>query len=527
MKSQDRLRCDRKTNKGVKMVTPSLVEKHADKIQGVISCYDRLVITGTLPPLSYPQGMAGYLSRAGKRLFDFGEFVKPLRENIRSHAQAVAQAHGVEIEFIRKQKAFRKEARIAQVVQERGNEPGLVHIFSAMEGCRAYEPHYDQVTKRTTMQIIESKCLHYYFYFIDAEWGLCYLRVPTCGCPLGACRLQFYCNGHNWLAQQLKQAGIAYAAVDNAFVQIGDIQQANHLATQLEVAQLHSKLDEAVKSYMPVAAELQLTYTWSIMQAEYATDIIFKEAASLQAFYPHLIDTLIQAVKPADIATFLGRKLHGNFQGEMGSRMNQRWLGTRLKHQMGPVSIKLYDKFQQILRIETTVNDVTFFDDLRPVQHRDGTHTTQRTKLKKSIYSLPALQEKLHAANQRYLLFLSAFATPELGVAKLQQLTETVTHKQHRYKGFHLLTEEDTSLFRTLLRGEFVIAGFSNKQLRQALPDKNTGQITRLLKRLHVHGLVKRVAHSYKYYLTVFGRQAAAMALSLRSFLIIPVFAAA
>jgi hypothetical protein len=314
---------------------------------------------------------------------------------------------------------------------------------------------------------------------------------------------------------------------DNAFVRIADFNQANQRAAQLDVAQLHSKLDEAVNRYMPVVAQLSLSYTWSIMQAEYATDVIFKEQASLQAIYPHLVDILMQAVKPADIATFLGRKLHGNFQDEAGNRLNQRWLGTRLKHQMGRVSIKLYDKFQRILPIETTVNDVSFFDDVRLVHHRDGTQTTQRARRKKSIYSLPTLQEKLHAANQRYLLFLSAFTTPELGVAKLQQLTETVTHKQHRYKGFHLLTEEDSSLFRTLLRGEFVIAGFSNKQLRQALPDKNTGQITRLLKRLPVHGLVKRVAHSYKYYLTVFGRQAAAMALSLRSSLIIPAFAAA
>ncbi|HSN77403.1 MAG TPA: hypothetical protein VL334_20220 [Anaerolineae bacterium] len=58
-----------------------------------------------------------------------------------------------------------------------------------------------------------------------------------------------------------------------------------------------------------------------------------------------------------DPVSDLGRKLHGDFQGEMGNRYNQRWLGRRIKHQMGPVSIKLYDKFNQVLRIETTVND--------------------------------------------------------------------------------------------------------------------------------------------------------------------------
>ena len=505
------------------MVVPALIEKYAEKIHGVISFYDRLIVTGTLPPLSYPQGMAGYLLRAGIRFFDYAQFAQPLREQIRANAQAVAQESGISIEFISKRRAFRKEERIGEIVKQRGSEPGLVHIFSAMEGCMSYAAHYDAETKRTTLQMKEGKCLHYYFYFIDSEFGLCYLRVPTWS-PF---RLQFYCNGHNWLARQLEQAGIAYELQDNAFVRIADVGQANQLAATFDVTRLHAKLDEAVARYMPVAAALQLTYTWSIMQAEYATDVIFKEQATLQAIYPHLVERFIQAVKPADIATFLGRKLHGNFQDEAGNRLNQRWLGTRLKHQMGPVAIKLYDKFGLILRIETTVNDVSFFDDLRIVQQRDGTQTLKRAKLKKSIYSLPTLQQKLQAANERYLLFLSAFQTPELGVAKLQQLTATVNDNDHRYKGFHLLDEEDTSIFRALLRGEFAIAGFTNKLLRQALPDKNSGQITRLLKRLHLHGLVKRIGRTYKYYLTVFGRQAATLALMLRTLHVIPALAAA
>ena len=104
-------------------------------------------------------------------------------------------------------------------------------------------------------------------------------------------------------------------------------------------------------------------------------------------------------------------------------------------------------------------------------------------------------------------------------------MTETRTVHQRRYKGFHLLTEEDASLLRTLLRGEFVIHGFTNKALRQQLDGHSSGQVTRLLKRLRVHGLVKRVGRRYKYYLTEFGRQAATMARKLREMVIIPSFA--
>jgi hypothetical protein len=262
------------------------------------------------------------------------------------------------------------------------------------------------------------------------------------------------------------------------------------------------------------------------MQSEYATDLVFKSRDTLQAFYPHLLETLTHVVKPTDIATFLGRKLIGNYQGEMGNRFNKRWIGTRIKHQMGPVSIKMYDKFNLILRIETTVNNVAFFKQYRQVQHRDGSATMGWAPMKKTIHSLPALREVLSAANQRYLKFISSVATPEVGVEQLHRLAETRTEDQHRHKGFNLFSEEDTCLFRTLLQGEFFISGFTNKQLRiQYLSHKSASQVTRLLKRLRVHGVIKKVGKRYKYYLTDFGCQTAAMALKLREMVVIPTLA--
>jgi DNA-binding transcriptional ArsR family regulator len=261
------------------------------------------------------------------------------------------------------------------------------------------------------------------------------------------------------------------------------------------------------------------------MQVEYATDLVFKNRDALQAFYPHLLETLTHAVKPADIATFLGRKLNGNYQGEMGNRFNKRWIGTRIKHQMGPVSIKMYDKFNLILRVETTVNNVAFFKHYRQVQHRDGSTTMRWAPMKKSIHSLPALREVLSAANQRYLKFISAIATPQVGVEKLHKLAETKIENQHRHKGFNLFSEEDTCLFRTLLQGEFFISGFTNKQLRTYLSDQSASQVTRLLKRLRVHGVIKKVGKRYKYYLTDFGLQSASMGLKLREMVVIPTLA--
>lgn len=502
------------------MTTQLLSEKYRDQLDGVLNCYDRIVLTGSLHPFCYAQGMTHYLFEHQIRIFDYAKFAEPLTEQIRGNAERLAQQHGLEIEFIRK-KNFRKEDRIQAILKTRGTHPGLVHIFSALEPGETYKPWHDKATHHTYLRRDTSKCLHYYFYFIDPDLGLCFLRVAT-WCPF---RVQFYFNGHAWLAAQLRQKGIAFDLLDNAFTHIADYAVANQLVEQFDPAQLHKSLDAFAQQYCPVISSLNLSYQWSIYQAEYATDLVFKRQSDLQAFYPHLVEILIHTVKPTDIATFLGQKLHGNYRGEMGNRFNVRWLGARLKHVMGPVSLKAYDKFGLILRIEVTVNDVTFFQQYRQVQHRDGETEMKYAPMKKTIYSLPPLAEQLRAANRRYLEFLSAIATPEVGVQRLNRLTETQVEQEHRYTGFNLLAEADAAVLRVLLRGEFAISGLTARALRKLLSDKTRGQISRLLKRLRVHGLLRKVGRHYKYYLTDLGREVATMTLKLRELYVIPALA--
>ena len=173
----------------------SLTERYDERIAGVLSCYDRVVVTGTLPGVCYAEGMTRFLYANKIRIFDYPQFAATLRDAVRTRAAAVAMQAGIAIEHIAKS-YIRKEEVVAKVLARRGEHPGLVHIISAMEACDAYQPWHDKTTHRTYVRPDSGKCLHYYFYFMDAEWGLIYLRVPTWA-PF---RLQFYCNGHSQLA---------------------------------------------------------------------------------------------------------------------------------------------------------------------------------------------------------------------------------------------------------------------------------------------------------------------------------------
>jgi len=495
----------------------NFIERHNTKIKGVISCFDRIVLTGTIPGICYAQGMSSFLTTKNIRIFDFTQWAEPLREEIRTNAEKVASDNDLEIDFIRK-KNFRKEDKINSIIKQRGTHPGLVHIFSAMELCTAYKPWHNKKTHTTSLKTVPGKCLHYYFYFITAELGLCYLRVPTWA-PF---RLQFYCNGHNLLASALNKKNIDFQMLDNVFVQIDDFDKAQKLADDISAKRIHRQLDGIVKQYCPIVRHFANNYHWSFMQVEYATDIIFKQKSDLKLIYDEIIRTAIHSVKPENIATFLGRKLHGGYQDEMGNNFNTRIEGTCIKHRMGPVAVKMYDKFGLVLRVETVTNNVSFFKHRRRVEHRDGTWEMTDAPLKKSIYSLPVLVELMKASNRRYLEFISAIDDPSGGIKDLNKISRSLKEDDRSYRGFNLFDDEDLVLFSAIIRGEFNISGFSNKSLRKVIKDKRGHQISRLLKRLRKHGLIKKIANTYKYYLTALGRRVTTTALKLREMYIIP-----
>jgi predicted transcriptional regulator len=305
-------------------------------------------------------------------------------------------------------------------------------------------------------------------------------------------------------------------------VEVGDWETTQRIADGWRPEQLHRKLEQFARLYCPVVKQVEETYHWSLDTVEYATDIVFHRQADLQAIYSHLIRTAVHTVKPDDIATFLGKKLTGNYQDEMGNRYNVRLEGTRVRHSMGKTSIKMYDKFGRILRIETTTLDVTFFQHYREVEQRDGTTAMKYAPMKKTIYSLGAAREVLLASNRRYLEFISAIDDPSDGMRKLRKLSHSIHDEARSYRGFNFFDEDDRALFEVLSRGEFNISGFQNKRLRMFLPNLNSGQISRLLKRLRTHGLIKKVTRCYKYYLTEAGRNAIALGLTVRNLILVP-----
>lgn len=503
------------------MAAAALTERYAANLHGVLSCFDRIIITGTLPGACYADGMTSYLYAHGIRIFDYPRFAEPLRERIRERAQEVCAAAGIEIEHVSKSHLC-KEDLVARVLAGRGDAPGLVHVLSAMEACPSYKPWHDKGSGKTFLRPDQGKCLHYYFYFIDEKLGLCYLRVPTWA-PFG---LQFYCNGHSALAMALKREGIKYAQADNAFLRIADIERAQALADAFSPDVLHRRLDRYAQWLCPVLDVFGHAYHWSIRQAEYSTDLMFRSEQILVPLYDAISRQAVLAANADRVASFLGKKVTPQLAQEIGSRLSTRIEGRCVKHYIGAAGVKVYDKFSRVLRVETTVNDLSSFKHHRKVEHKDRHVTRELAPLKKkTIYSLIDLREILLGCNQRYLAFLSSLDDPSAGERDLQRLSQPRVGTDPSVKGLNFFDVTEQTLLRTMQHGEFNIHGWRRADLLAYL-HITPWAMSRQLKRLRLLGLIKKVAHTYRYYLTRMGRAAIAAACSgLTRFNIVPAMA--
>ncbi len=120
------------------------------------------------------------------RIFDRPKWAEPLREALRENMEPIAAGIGFGIEFVRSRKSFGNEGRVKEILEKRGDEPGLMCVLSAMEPCGSYKPWHGKKTHKTSLKPDDGRRLHYYVHFIDEDPGLRSPRAPTWP-PLSGC----------------------------------------------------------------------------------------------------------------------------------------------------------------------------------------------------------------------------------------------------------------------------------------------------------------------------------------------------
>ena len=218
--------------------------------------------------------------------------------------------------------------------------------------------------------------------------------------------VQVYVNGHEWLARQMLHQKLGFVQHDNAFTELDKPVVAQRLADRFPKLPWVKILNRWVRRVNPLLGRSWLgkaDYYWVIDQAEYSTDVLFQSRAKLAELYPRLLQHALLCFSAQDILTFLGRRLHPRFDGEVLTDCKMdRLPGARIKHRMKNNWLKMYDKFGQILRIETVINQPREFK-VRRYRLRAGQRRMRWCPMNKGVANFYRYHAVARAANARYL----------------------------------------------------------------------------------------------------------------------------
>ena len=499
----------------------AFVQRHLPSVTGSLSGFDRLRFRGTLRMLAHAGGFASFLRQVGVKIKDFGTYVQETSKRLCRSSEQVAVAAGRPVQYVASP-AVSKEDLARRIATRDGIDAGLICVLTCVEPCLSY---YLRRCGPPELRAGQRRCLHHYHYLIHPQFGFMHVRVQT-WMPM---TMHVCVNGREWLARRMDRAGLGYARAGNCFTALAEPAEAQRLFDELLRTDWPATLDTLAAAACPARRETcapcPQSYYWSVDASEWATDVMFKTPALLAAVYPGLVRHGMLNLGSRDTLRFLGRrvadhgKLHARLTAEVTTDLTERVEGVRIKHRVNTNSIKMYDKHGSVLRVETTINQPR---DMKVYRPKEGDPAGERggrkdwRYLRKGVADLWRRGEVCQRANERYLTAMAAVNHPmTLGVAA-DGLCRRATWGTGRARALNPLATNDAALLDAVGRGEFTVTGFRNRDLRGLLyatetndpaeARRRSGAVTRKLRLLRAHGLIRKVPKSHRYMVTDQGR---------------------
>lgn len=503
----------------------SFLRRFASVVLGVLSGFDRVVFKGRLPQLYSPDGMNCYASANHVRLLDFKKHAKEVTQQVlRASLIESAKADGRFL-YLAGGKSSKDEAARA-ILAAHPVASGLAAVLQCVEPCWTFDTK--SVNGRLTIRGEPGKCSSLYHYFQHARFGWMYVRLQT-WFPF---EVQIGLNGREWLAHQMDRAGLKYRRSDNKFLWVEDWTKAQRLLDAQLRTNWVREFDALVRQVHPLhpghLGRLPLAYNWTVHQSEWATDVAFQDRSALEEWYSRWVRHAFLNYSSMDVLKFLGRShLQAGSPAEIHSDVEAFEESVRLKHWVNGNSLKLYDH-ANVLRPEVTINNPKEFKSYRAkVGDPDGPKSWR--VLQRGVADLHRRAEVSQAVNERYLESLAGVAAPqtleELVAPWCRRATEPGSGGR-QVRALNPLAADDLALLTAVSDPKWQVNGLRNRDLAEALegsaPDdpaerrRRSARVSRLLRLLRAHGILKKVPASHRYQVCTPARDAILALLAAR-----------
>ena len=498
----------------------NFTQLYQERIVGVIEGLDRIRFRGTDRMLSNTGGFSIALHQMGILLKDFGRWAEKATKLLRGSCAQQARKLGMAIHYLRRS-GEDKEALARQIAQDQGvAKDGSICMFSVVEPCLAPTVCANRETKRLEVQMRTRKCVFIYYYFDHPTVGFGNVRIQT----WAPYTVNICLNGRHWLEKQLLVNNIDYCKAGNCFPWLGDVAQAQALLDeQLKTdwpELLNGLVYKACPKLFDLCSPFTLQYYWSADETEFATDVMFRSAADLDALFPTLVLHGMRVSDCHNVLRYFGMRgeirTRGRVPHQVQSDCRRRHEGVRIKHWVSGDSIKMYNKQGSVLRVETTINNPRNFKAFRRAND-DETKAPKWQRMRKGVSDLHRRCEISKNANERYLDAMSAVQVEKT----LHEVAKDVCNRTKRngrpIRAINPWNTQDFKLLTFLAKGEWAINGFRNAHLctwlepgyHELLPSdrkKLSAKATRLIGMLRAHALVRKVPKENRYALTPKGQ---------------------
>jgi len=498
----------------------TLLHRFNDKIKGVIEGFDRIVFKGMIRPIMHPAGMASFLMSRGVLNKDFKGYVIEKSQAIMNMAEEISKSGcNCGVKYIPSLNT-RKEALAHERQKECGAKEGLIGVWSCLESCHTFKSTFDAAQPYPSLRSERGKCRHLYFYFDDSNYGFMSVRLQT----WAPYEMQISLNGREWLRRSLEKAGCGHRASGNKFLHIDDYELAQKLLSAQAAANFKEMLDGILPSVFPLMPEIlgdKLSYYWTFWQTEVARDYIFRDAAELAALMGDLLLHAFVTGKGERILRYFGRPVKadgqpwGNTEPEIMSRGKYWYDGGRIRHWDCANSVKAYNE-HEVLRFEMTMNAPNKFKIHRHTENQCKDEQKKFLPMRKGVADSAARFEISRSIVNRFTEHMSAVEEKERLGKVVASVASPIIRQGKKARALDLFGK-DNELLLAISDPAFDVHAITNKGLQKILEGKSwakgmagkrfSGRISRHLRLLREHGLIKKLPNQRKYALTDKGRK--------------------
>jgi hypothetical protein len=495
-------------------------------VQLVYTCWDRIVINGYIDRLQRPENLV-YFFQEVVGIDCLEPAVLEQRTNAyKAWVRRITEDQGIPVLAAppAPPKGVRKEDFVQPFYRRLKGDQGIACVLTSLEQGRtfvSYTPHRKPPSGDANYRFIKAcrkRFLHLYWYVLDPVLGPMSVRVAS----YFPFNVTCYLNGHSFVAQELKRAGVRFRKADNAFLGVADVGALQTAADRLTPAVLERRCNYWVRRLVPVfspaeRSALKPGYRYSMAQMELATDVVFKRTAPLQVWFRRACELGILVGGAQRTTHLFGRRLNRHYRGKLQTVLDQREAGHPVLRWYYQTSFaKQYTRGDQhgdrILRNETCSNDTRHFGVGRRLEN------------------LPLLHDKLAATNERCLALQAELLTSVVDTGELAALSKPTLIGHRRIPGLKLQDDRVIRLLDTLIQPTGLVGGWTTRDLHTRVVarhqlgerDYRLSQLRYDLAKLRAKGLVERLGTSRRYRLTQLGLKLGVLLVKLRTRLLGP-----